>query len=123
MESEIYTPELENKLIQYYHENAPKYFNELKTFISYTDEVKELLLDDALKYCKSKQDGYDKSKTSPIRYFESILKSITIVRTKGLINYIDQSHSNHQYQVVLNGNYWKSLLTKAKREYTIKNLL
>jgi hypothetical protein len=123
MESETYTPELETQLIQYYHENTPKYFDKLKQFINYTDEVKELLLDGSLKYCKSKQDGYDKSKSSPIRYFLSILTSITIVRTQGLINYIDQSHSNHQYQVEFNSNYWKKLLTSAKREYTIKKLL
>jgi hypothetical protein len=123
MKSEIYTPDLESQLIQYYHENAPKYFDRLNPFINYTDEVKDLFLDDALNYCKSKQDGYDKSKSSPIRFFKTILTRMTMVRTEALINYLDKSSSNHQYQVEVNSNYWKSFLTRAKREYDLKNIL
>jgi hypothetical protein len=123
MKSEIYTPDLESQLIQYYHENVPKYFDRLNTFINYTDEVKDLLLDDCLIYCKSKQDGYDKSKSSPIRFFKTILTRITMVKTEALINYLDTNSKYHQYQVEVNSNYWKSFLTRAKREYDLKNIL
>lgn len=123
MKSEIYTPDLESQLIQYYNENAPKYFNRLKTFIDYTDEVKDLFLDYALNYCKSKQDGYNKSKGSPIGFFSTILSRMIMIRTHDLINYLDPVSRYHQYQVDVNGNYWKSFLTRAKREYDLKNIL
>lgn len=123
MQSETYTPELETQLIQYYHEYTSKYFDKLKPFINYIDEVKNLLLDDGLNYCKYKQDKYNKSKSSPIRFFKALLRNYTIVKTEALINYLDVSGHNHQYQVRVNGNYWKGFLTKAKREYDLKNLL
>jgi hypothetical protein len=123
MKSEIYTPDLESQLIQYYHENAPKFFDRLKTFIDYTDEVKDLFLDDALNYCPSCLDLYDKSKSSPIRFFKTILTRITMVKTEALINYLDTNSKYHQYQVEVNSNYWKKLLTRAKREYDLKNIL
>jgi hypothetical protein len=121
MESEIYTPELERQLIKYYYENTSKYFDKLKSFINYTDEVKDLLLDEALNYCKSKQDVYDKSKSSPIRFFAIILTRITMSTAIGLINYLEEKIIDTDYQI--DSNYWKALLTKAKREYDIKNLL
>lgn len=39
MKSEIYTPDLESQLIQYYNENVPNYFDRLKTndLINYLD--------------------------------------------------------------------------------------
>jgi hypothetical protein len=124
MQSETYTPELETQLIQYYHEYTPKYFDKLKPFINYIDEVKDLLLDDALNYCKYKQDKYkSKIELSPIRFFKAVLRNNTIAKTEALINYLDVTRHNHQYQVRVNGNYWKSFLTKAKREYDLKNLL
>lgn len=122
MQSETYTPELETQLIQYYHEY--KYFDKLKPFINYIDEVKDLLLDDGLNHCKYKQDRYNsKIELSPIRFFEAVLRNNTISMTEALINYLDATRHNHQYQVRVNGNYWKSFLTKAKREYDLKNLL
>jgi hypothetical protein len=123
MESEIYTPELEIQLIQYYHENTSKYFDNLKPFTNYTDELKDLLLGEALAYCESKKDKYIEFKSLPINFFSTILKRIVIVRTAGLVNYLDSRSSNHQYQVELNGDYWKGVLTRAKREYDLKNLL
>ena len=123
MESEIYTPELEIQLVQYYHENTSKYFEKLKPFINYTDELKDLLLGEVLAYCESKKDKYIEFKSLPINYFSTILKSIVIVRTAGLVNYLDSSRSNHKRQVELNGDYCKSYLTRAKREYDLKNLL
>ena len=123
MKSEIYTPDLESQLIQYYNENVTKFFDRLKIFIDYTDEVKDILLGDALNYCKSKQDSYDKSKGSPIGFFSTILSRIIMIRTNDLINYLDPCSKYHQYQVDVNGNYWKKLLTRAKREYDLKNIL
>jgi hypothetical protein len=38
----------------------------------------------------------------------------------GLINYLEEKTIDTDYQI---SNYWKALLTKAKREYDIKNLL
>lgn len=52
-----YTPELENQLIQYYRENTSQYFDKLKPFINYTDELKDVLLEKELDFCKSKQDN------------------------------------------------------------------
>ncbi len=52
----IYTPEIESQLIQYYQEDASQYLNVLKKFIDYTDELKDVLLEKELTHCKSKQD-------------------------------------------------------------------
>jgi len=123
MESEIYTSELEVRLIQYYNENISKCVDRLKPFINYTDELKDILLEKCLDYCKSKQDGYNKLKSSPFAFFSIILKSRCIHTTYALLNYLDSSRDNHQYEVKENDLYWKGLLTRAKREYDLKNLL
>lgn len=122
IESEIYTSELEVQLIQYYHENISKCVDRLKPFINYTDELKDILLENGLDYCKSKQDGFNKLKSLPIAFFSIILKSRCIRTTYALLNYLDSGRENHQYEVKEN-DLWKGLLTRAKREYDLKNLL
>jgi hypothetical protein len=128
--TDIYTPEIEKRLIQYYNETCHKYFNKLKPFINYTDEIKEIFLEDALPYCKSKQDRYNKSApllndgsiNTPFTFFATILKNETITRSQSLLCYLDETKSSHESQVALNGHIWKGVLNKAKRENLLKEL-
>ena len=128
--TDIYTPEIEKKLIQYYNETCHKYFNKLKPFINYTDEIKEIFLEDALIYCKSKQDKYPKSTpvlydgsiNIPFTFFATILKNDTIQRSQSLLCYLDETKTSHYSQVALNGHIWKGVLNKAKRENLLKEL-
>jgi hypothetical protein len=112
MNTDIYTPQIEERLIQYYQETLSKYFNKLKPFINYTDEVKDLFIEDALIYCKSRQHKYsitpscDGSNT-PFTFLATILRNTTLERTMSLLNYLDSSQSNHQFQVEVNGHIWK----------------
>jgi 1,4-alpha-glucan branching enzyme len=118
-----YTPELENQLIQYYRENTSQYFDKLKPFINYTDELKDVLLEKELDFCRSKQDKYDESKGTSINFFTTLLKHSCIQSTQALLTYLDSNNKYHQYEVDFNGRYWKGLLNRSKREYGLKNLL
>jgi hypothetical protein len=117
----IYTPEIESQLIQYYEKDASQYLNVLKKFIDYTDELKDVLLEKELAYCKSKQDKYVESKGTPINFFTTLLKNGCIINTKSLLAYLDSNNKYHQYEV--NGRYWQGLLNRAKREYLLKTLI
>ena len=127
----IYTPYIEQQLINYYWETSSNYFNRLKPFINYIDEVKELFIEEALQYCKSKEDRYNKSSVinddgsinTPLTFFKTILKNKSIDRSMSLLCYLDNTRPNHDFQVAVNGSIWNGILTKARREYNLKQLV
>jgi len=119
----IYTPEIESQLIQYYQEDASQCLNVLKKFIDYTDELKDVLLEKELTHCKSKQDSYVESKGTPINFFTTLLRNGCIGTTNRVLTYLDSNKKNHHHEVNLNGRYWQGLLNRAKREYLLKTLI
>lgn len=119
-----YTTDLEKELILYYKESASTYFNKLGQFIKYTDELKEVCMEGALLYCKSKEDKYNPLlNNNPLPFFKTLIKNYSISRSQSLLSYLDSNSTTHLYQVKMNKDFWDRLLTKSAREYNLKQLL
>jgi hypothetical protein len=119
-----YTPDLEKELILYYKESASTYFNKLSQFIKYTDELKEVCMEGALLYCKSKEHKYNPSlNNNPLPFFKALIKNYCISWSQSLLSYLDRNNTNHLYQVQRNKDFCDRLLGKSAREYKLKQLL